>query len=192
MINQFILRHFPIIAIVALIFSCALVGDELTLLLRFERKAILEGELYRLFTAHIVHLNWVHSLLNITAAVIGWRLLKDSMSSQQWILSIVICSLIISILLFCIPDLQWYVGFSGIVHGLMLQGLVLEQHLRFVKKALLICALFLKVFYEYWQGSSSAEIELINGNIVVEAHLFGLLAGLVMIIYIKTMMLYRR
>jgi rhomboid family GlyGly-CTERM serine protease len=191
-IKQFILRHFPIIAIVALILSCTLVGDELTLLLRFERKAILEGELYRLFSAHIVHLNWAHSLLNITAAVIGWFLLKDSMSTQQWILSIVICGLIISILLFCIPDLQWYVGFSGIVHGLMLQGLVLEQHIRFVKKALLICALFLKVFYEYWQGSSSAEIELINANVVVEAHLFGLLAGLVMIIYIKAMPLYRR
>jgi membrane associated rhomboid family serine protease len=69
---------------------------------------------------------------------------------------------------------------------------VLEQHIRFVKKALLICALFLKVFYEYWQGSSSAEIELINANVVVEAHLFGLLAGLVMIIYIKAMPLYRR
>jgi membrane associated rhomboid family serine protease len=99
-IKQFILRHFPIIAIVALILSSTLVSDELTLLLRFERKAILEGELYRLFSAHIVHLNWAHSLLNITAAVIGWCLFKDSMSTQQWILSIVICGPIISILLF--------------------------------------------------------------------------------------------
>lgn len=192
MIKKFILRHYPIIAIVAVILSCAVVGDELTLLLRFEREAIIEGELYRLLTAHIVHLNWAHALMNIAAAVIGWYLLRDSMSSQQWILSIVICGLVISILLFCMPELKWYVGFSGIVHGLMLQGLVFEKHLRFVSKTLLIFALLLKVFYELWQGSSSADIELIGDNIIVEAHLFGLLAGLVMIIYIKAMSFYRR
>lgn len=192
MIKKFTLNHFPIIAIVTLIISCAFIGDKLTLLLRFEREAILSGELYRLFTAHFVHLNWIHALMNVAATIIGWYLLRDSMTNRQWILSIAISGLVVSVLLFSLPELEWYVGFSGIIHGLILQGLILQKHLRFIEKALMVSALLLKVFYELWQGSSAADLELIDGNIIVEAHLFGLLAGLVMITCIKTMAFYRQ
>lgn len=192
MIKKTILNHSPIIAIVTLIISCAFIGDKLTLLLRFEREAILSGELYRLLTAHIVHLNWMHALMNVAATIIGWCLLRDSMTNRQWILSIAISGLVVSVLLFSLPELEWYVGFSGIIHGLMLQGLILQKHLRFIEKTLMVSALFLKVFYELWQGSSTADLEFIDGNIIVEAHLFGLLAGLIMIICIKTMAFYRQ
>lgn len=192
MIKKFTLNHFPIIAIVTLIISSAFIGDKLTLLLRFEREAILSGELYRLFTAHFVHLNWIHALMNVAATIIGWYLLRDSMTNRQWILSIAISGLVVSVLLFSLPELEWYVGFSGIIHGLMLQGLILQKHLRFIEKALMVSALLLKVFYELWQGSSAADLEFIDGNIIVEAHLFGLLAGLVMITCFKAMAFYRQ
>lgn len=185
MIKNILVSHYPIIAVVLLIISSALVGDELTLMLRFEREAIVTGQWYRMLTAHIVHLNWVHALMNIAAAVIGWMLFRHSFSNRQWLLSIVGCGLVISALLFSVPGLQWYVGFSGIVHGLMLQGLVFENRLRIIEKGLVVSALLLKVAHELWQGSSSADLELIDGNIVVQAHLFGLLGGLVMIICIK-------
>ncbi|MEH6556707.1 MAG: rhombosortase [Oceanicoccus sp.] len=185
MIKPFFVSHYPIIAVVALVISCALAGDELSLALRFEREAIIDGEWYRMLTGHFVHLNWVHALMNIAAAVIGWFLFRNSFSNRQWLLSIVGCGLVISLLLFSIPDLQWYVGFSGIVHGLMLQGLIFEKRLRIVEKGLVISALLLKVAYELWQGSSSADLDLIDGNIVVQAHLFGLFGGLIVIVFMK-------
>ena len=190
-IKKFFIRHYPIIAVVMLIISCALVGEELTLRLRFERDAIVGGDFYRLLTAHFVHLNWVHALMNIAAAVIGWVLFRDSLSNLQWILSIAVCGLVISLLLFTVPQLHWYVGFSGIVHGLMLQGLVFEKRLRLVEKSVVITALLAKVAYEQWFGSSSADLELIDGNIVVQAHFFGLLGGLLMCIGIKFISLRR-
>ena len=177
----FFTRHYPIIIVTALVLLTAAAGDNVTEALRFERQAILNGELYRLLSAHIVHLSWPHTLMNLTAAVIGWYLFHDAMNNKHWLLSLAGCGLVISLLLLGIDTLQWYVGFSGIIHGVMLQGLVLDRQLGRGSKSIMLSGLILKVAYEQWQGRSISSFEAIGGDVVLEAHLFGLAGGLLML-----------
>jgi len=170
-------RHAPIALLCTVFVITAIAGDELTLLLRYEREAIIGGQFYRLISGHFVHLNWPHSLMNIAAALIGWLLFAHTMSKRLWYVSIFSAALLISLLLLCLPQLQWYLGFSGIIHCLMLLGLLLDPQLTRPWKSLLVTALLAKVCYEVVAGASVTTTAAIEAAVVIEAHIFGLLSG---------------
>ena len=56
------------ITIAALILLAAIGGDTVRLAGRYEREAVLDGELWRLVTGHLVHLGWSHTVLNLAAS----------------------------------------------------------------------------------------------------------------------------
>ena len=173
-----ITRHYPLILATLLILGLAVAGDGTTESLRYQRDKIFSGEIYRLLTAHLVHLNWTHTLMNMAAIIIGWFLFADAMTNTQWLGSIASCAVIISLLLMiAMPGLSWYVGFSGLIHGLMLQGLILDQRIQTLTKALVITALLLKVGYELYWGGSTSTTAMIGADVIVESHLFGLIGG---------------
>jgi len=76
------------------------------------------------------------------------------------------------------PGLIWYVGLSGVLHGLFIYGAIRE--IRFYPFSgyallLLICA---KLFWEYMNGALPGSESMTGGRVVVEAHLYGAIAGL--------------
>ena len=93
--------------------------------LPYDRAAILAGgEYWRLVTAHLFHHDLTHLAWNLAGlALVAW-LFASEFDPRGWI-AILIASTVAVDLGFLVfePQLAWYVGFSGVLHGLMAAGL---------------------------------------------------------------------
>ena len=101
-------------------------GDEpVRLALRYDPAGIAAGEWYRLVTGHLVHGGWAHLLLNMTGLGLIAGLFPRDYSIRQWLM-IGVASVAMIDLGFVLfePQLDWYVGLSGVLHGALAAGAV--------------------------------------------------------------------
>jgi rhomboid family GlyGly-CTERM serine protease len=156
----------------------ALLGDAAGELLKYQRASILSGEWWRLFTGHLVHLGWSHLWLNLAGLLLIWALVGRAMTLRQWLLLISLSLILISVgLLLWLPNLMWYVGLSGMLHGLLVAG-GLSQALRGEREGLILVLVVMgKVGWELWQGPLPGSREVTGGEVVVQAHTLGAGAG---------------
>jgi len=150
--------------------------------LRYERNLILHGEYWRLVGAHFVHLNLTHLALNLAGWWLFLLLCGHLFSYKQLTFNLLTLSLGISLgLLILRPDYQWYLGFSGVLYGLLLIGslrfALQEQHLL---GALIFVTLALKMAVDIYQGQASSSAVLIGAPVATVAHVYGLIIGLVL------------
>jgi rhomboid family GlyGly-CTERM serine protease len=144
-------------------------GEPWRLALRYERVAVAAGQLWRLVTAHFVHLDTRHALLNVLGLVLLWALFARSWRPQQWLVATGASMLAIALgFWFLEPGLQWYVGASGVLHGLFALGCI--AMLRDGDRAGFVAA---KLAWEHWHGPLPLE----DGPVVTAAHLYGTLGG---------------
>ena len=61
-------------------------GDFAREALAYDREQVAAGELWRLVTAHVVHLGWSHLLLNLAGLWLAWYLVSSCLSLRQWLL----------------------------------------------------------------------------------------------------------
>jgi len=172
--------HAPILFVAFAAIAIALAGPALQQALRYERDAILSGELWRLLTAHLVHLGPVHLALNLAGLVIVYGLFRASLTPLGWTLTLLVSALGTSLgLLAWNPEISWYVGLSGLLHGAFLAGALTElRHGR--RFALVYIALLaLKLLSEALWGPSPGTVNLIGGSVITAAHVYGALGGLV-------------
>lgn len=157
------------------------VGDGATALLRFDRHLILAGEGWRLLTGNLAHLGWNHLLLNVAGlALIGW-LVGAALSPVRWLVVFVVSSLCVTAgLLLWNPELRWYVGLSGTLHGLLLAGLLAGVDEADRIQWLLLAGIFAKLGWEQGWGPSASTETLVGGNVIVDAHLYGAVGGAVL------------
>jgi hypothetical protein len=59
-------------------------GDSVAAMLRYDRSGIAAGGWWRLLTAHIVHLDWHHLLLNELGLVLVWALFAADYDPIEW------------------------------------------------------------------------------------------------------------
>lgn len=152
-------------------------GSAATNLLRYDRTAIAAGQWWRLLTAHIAHLNLHHAVLNTLALVLLWALFAREWKPMQWtVIIVVVIAAIDSGLWFRDVSIAWYVGASGVLHGLMSAGTVgyIRRHdpLGWGMAALLAA----KLAYEHVHGPLPFAGRGVP--VVVSAHLYGALSGL--------------
>jgi rhomboid family GlyGly-CTERM serine protease len=165
---------------VALLCCCAalmaltLSGEAGRLALRYERTALAAGQYWRLLTAHVVHLGVRHAALNCLGVALLWALFARDYLWRGW-LAIVLGSVaaIDAGLWFADSTVEWYVGSSGVLHGVMAAG-VLAHLRRGERDGLVLAALLLaKLLYEHRVGA----LPLSGSAVVTDAHLFGVLGG---------------
>ena len=167
---------------VALLCGCALLvalvmtDDAGRAWLQYDRAALARGELWRLLTAHLVHLDLRHALLNCAGLALMWALFARAYSARQWVLILVASVAAIDAGLWLGDStLRWYVGSSGALHGVMAAGTL--AHLRRGERDGWFLAAFLlgKLVWEQWVGPLP-----LSGRdpVVVDAHLYGVLGGL--------------
>lgn len=146
--------------------------------LRYER-ALLGSEPWRLVSGHLIHLGWNHLLLNLAGLLLIWGLFGQAMRPWVWGAAVVACALTVSGGLYLRdPTLDWYVGLSGVLHGLLLLGALAALRRERPMALLLLAMVVAKLLWEQLGGASSATAELVGGAVIVNAHLYGALGGL--------------
>jgi rhomboid family GlyGly-CTERM serine protease len=146
-------------------------GDSVTLALRYDRSAIAAGGWWRLLTAHIVHLDVHHLILNELGLVLMWSLFAEDYDAVEWCVIVLSGALAISCGLWWLsPRVSWYVGASGVLHSVMAAGA--SKHLveHYWDRWILTVGLCAKLAWEQWGGVPAYWI-------VVDAHLYGACCG---------------
>lgn len=171
-------------------------------LLRYDREAIASGEIWRLLTGHVVHLNIWHLALNLLGLWLIAELLCNGGPARYAAGLLFFSALFIDLALWSAhPDVGWYVGLSGTLHGLWAGCALRSCLLVFMREQspveepgarttrwqarqasivgvaglLLLVA---KLALEGWHGPSPSSAEAIGSPIIVVAHFYGAVAGI--------------
>ncbi|MFQ5469582.1 MAG: rhombosortase [Gammaproteobacteria bacterium] len=180
--NFFQLACLPAL-ITILILLLALGEPSSSELLQFDRNNILAGEYWRLITGHFVHLGWQHVLMNLLGLALIWALFGQRYDNFKWLITITVSALFISAgLLLFDKELIWYVGFSGVLHGMFVAGAIASICAGYRAEIILVILLSLKLVWEQIEGALPGSAEFAGGNVVVNAHLYGAIAGLIIAI----------
>ncbi len=154
----------------------------------FERHLIQQGQLWRLLTGHLVHSNNIHLLLNMCALALVLMLFDKLVNNKQWLALILVSAIIQSIAFYyLLPQVQSYVGLSGVIHSLYVFGAVrlLAQPKERSLACLLLALVTLKLLTENVGHGISVTEQMIASHVLVEAHLYGAVIGLVSIFILQ-------
>jgi len=156
----------------------ALGGEEVRLLLRYERALLPFEQAWRWLSGHFVHLGVGHALLNAAGLALVYLLFAKRLSAQCWML-VLICAIaaIDAGFWFLDRQLAWYVGLSGVLHALFAAGAIREVSGARREGLLLLAGLTAKLGWEQWLGPLPMTAEAAGGPVVVNAHLYGALGG---------------
>ncbi len=146
--------------------------------LRYDRVWIGQGEGWRLLSGHFVHLSWSHLLLNSVGLLLVWFLVGRNYDWRSWLLVIAVILCVMDLAFwFLSPELYWYVGMSGMLHGLLLAGIAARLPRVDAETAILLILLVLKIGWEQYGGPVPGSETTSGGPVVVDAHLYGALGG---------------
>jgi rhomboid family GlyGly-CTERM serine protease len=170
--------------------------------LRYDRAALIAGQYWRLASAHLVHLNGAHLLLNLAGLFLLCELLWNDLPVRHGAGALGAGGLAASAqLLRFHPELAWYAGMSGAVHGLWaacaLAGLFPQNRLTpypatptsawqrlwrewpLPRRTALAGSLLLaaKLLAEAHGGASAWTSGAIGAAVVTPAHLYGAIGG---------------
>ena len=177
-LSQHLRRNALPLALAVMALLGQLGGAQLIETLRYDRAAILDGQWWRVLSGHIVHVGWMHLAMNVAGLVLVWLLFGVRLSTQRWLVVLLLSALGVSAgLLLRQPDLNWYVGLSGVLHGLFAAGIVAALAVGDRGALVLAIALVVKLIWEGMAGPMPGTGEWVGARVVTEAHLYGALAG---------------
>lgn len=154
--------------------------------LAYDRVEIQQFQLWRFITGNLLHTNANHLYMNLAGVLLLWALHGWYFNLQQYtaILLFLSISTTLGIYVFA-SQLHWYVGLSGLLHGVMLLGAYFDIRKGLKSGWLLLLGVIVKVAHEQIFGASQDIANLINANVAIDAHLYGTLSGLCIIIFIQ-------
>ena len=165
-----------LLTVVALILASSATGEWGREALSYQRSALSAHQWWRLLSAHLVHLSWQHALLNIAGLVLLWSLFARDFPPRRWLWIVTLSVVAIDAGLWYLrPAVQWYMGASGVLHGVLAAGACAMYRRGEGTGAALLLLLVVKLFYEQHSGAS---LFLGNVPLVADAHLLGSLGGL--------------
>jgi rhomboid family GlyGly-CTERM serine protease len=178
--NQYHPRQWALIAAIILL-SCMLqmLPENIQSYFRYDQMAVEEGQLWRLITGHLLHLSWYHLISNLAALVLVFILLSSQLRAIWLGYSITCIALLCSAGLFVFSTyVKWYVGLSGVIHGVVVLGcaLAISQGERWA--IFLTVGTVIKLVLEQAGVAIGSDPARLGGDIIVDAHLWGALAGI--------------
>ena len=172
-------RHWLVpVVIIALAVVIAAFGAAATERLKYDRLAIIDGEYWRLLSGHFVHLGPEHLLLNLAGLVLVWLLVGRQYTTPQWIIVTAFSLVVINLgFWFLDPNLIWYVGLSGLLHGLLIAGAISGIKTQPVESIIMLVAVAAKLIYEQFMGPLPGSEATAGGAVITNAHLYGAFGG---------------
>ncbi|MEL4273073.1 rhombosortase [Shewanella xiamenensis] len=163
----------------ALLYVTGLFTPSVDNLLAYRRSDISDGQWWRLITGNLLHTNHWHLLMNLAGL---WVVLFLHHFHYQLrgltVLFILLCLFEGIGLYLGYPQLLGYVGLSGMLHGLFTFGAVQDIHRKMYSGYLLLLGVIVKVGHEQFYGASDDVTAMIGARVATEAHLVGLICGL--------------
>lgn len=181
--------------LISLVVSIALVFQLLAAsyfsFLCFDSEQILMGEWWRLFSGHMIHVSWQHFVLNMLGVIIVFLLINKFINAYLALGFIFFSMLFVSLMLLIFQtELEWYAGFSGILHGIFALAALFFVfgdggegiHKR---QFFLLWVLVLKLVWEHYFGAMPGTGDWIGAPVITVAHLYGALSGLCFFVLIR-------
>ena len=155
-------------------------------MLRYDRVGLAHAEFWRLVSGHLVHLNWQHATLNLAGLALMWALFFGDYSPRQWLCVLAVAALAIDAGFWWLePRLAWYVGLSGVLHGVMSAGTWAHLKRRDWDAWFLVAFIVGKLAWEQSQGALPFSGSAGRLHVVVDAHLFGAMGGLLVAVCLR-------
>jgi rhomboid family GlyGly-CTERM serine protease len=172
-------RHAWLAAGCAAAVSTALQVAGLDAVCAWDRAALAGGEFWRVISGHFVHLSWSHLLLNLAGlALIAW-IVGRAWDWFGWLVVSLISIAVIGVAFWTLnPELEWYVGLSGLLHGLLAAGLVVGLARREAESLVLAVLVAGKLAWEQFAGPLPGSEGASGGTVIVDAHLYGAVGGI--------------
>jgi len=169
--------------IISLLCTClTLLPQNLTDLFQYHRSFILQGEWWRLISGHLVHLGWNHLFMNLLGFWLIWHLFLSNENPLAYCFyRLPLLTIGISLgLLMLSPEVVWYRGLSGVLHGLLSLALLHQLRRQTWTSLLLLILLTAKLAWEQTSGPLPGSEPWIDGRVIVDAHLYGTLCGVIL------------
>jgi rhomboid family GlyGly-CTERM serine protease len=169
----------PIVLGVLLLAAQAFAGSHLEAW-RYERGLVLTGEYWRLITAHLVHHDATHLAWNLLGlGLVAWLFAREY-SARGWLVILAASTAAVDVgFLVLEPQLHWYLGFSGVLHGLMAAGLLAWALRGPDGLTLAVVAVFAaKLGWEHLVGALPFTAGTLALPVIHEAHTYGAIGGL--------------
>jgi rhomboid family GlyGly-CTERM serine protease len=124
----------------------------------------------------MVHVSGAHLLLNVLGLGVLAGLFPRDYSLSQWLLILFASMAAIDVaFVFYEPQLQWYVGLSGVLHGIMAAGAIAWWRHETKPMALALSLMLVaKLSWEQLHGALPFSGDM---PVVVDAHLYGAMGG---------------
>jgi len=169
-----------LLAVAVAALCIALQGAGLVEPLRFDRESIAGGAWWRLVSGNFVHLGASHLWMNVAGLGLVVALVWGQFGAVEWAATILFGSLVVGLGLYTLnPAIGWYVGFSGTLHTLVVAGSIGDLRHYPRSAALLLVLVTGKLVWEQLAGALPGSEATAGGRVVVDAHLYGAIAGLI-------------
>jgi rhomboid family GlyGly-CTERM serine protease len=173
-----------LLAVCGLLALLELGGDPVRFALGYERVALAGGEWWRILTAHFVHIDVWHALLNGLGVILMWALFARDFSPLRWAaIYLTACLAVSGGLWFFDPQVEWYRGASGALHGVMTAGTLAHLRRRDLDGWILAVFIVTKLAYEQFAGAMPFSG---THSTVIDAHLYGAVGGLVPALFLHS------
>ncbi|MGI5310175.1 rhombosortase [Rheinheimera sp. WS51] len=146
--------------------------------LTYDRAALDAFQWWRLLTGQFIHLRLHHLLLNLAGLSVAWLLFAENLAGFRylWLLPIIALSCSTGMLFFA-PEINYYIGFSGVLYGIFTWGAAQDVMQQKTFSRLILMAIIAKATYEFFIGP--LQITAINANpLATAAHFFGVASAL--------------
>ena len=153
-------------------------GEPVYEALRYDRRRVLEGQGWRLLSAHAVHLGWAHCLMNAGGLALCAALGAGQRSARAWAAAITALAVGVgALLMVASPATLDYAGLSGVLYGLFIWVLA-PRAWRGDRWAWIgLLAVVARLGWQLVQGPAGMHSAWMGGEVMVEAHLYGALCA---------------
>ncbi|OCW97492.1 rhombosortase [Alishewanella sp. HH-ZS] len=149
--------------------------------LEYNQTMIWRGELWRLLSGQLLHSNVYHLLMNLAGLAV-LMILHGRLPGRLavgWQLLLLLLATALALLLLA-PEIDIYVGLSGMLHGLLCYGAVADLRQGYRSGMLILIGVSAKLALEQWQGPDPVLGAQIGAEVAIDAHLLGALCGVLL------------